>query len=77
MQSSSLATLINDLVHSIETDAAALKQRHLLRQTLHALVRQAKAEQMAEMRSDVRRVTGLDTPLQARAEQAFDHDCGN
>lgn len=60
MQSSSLSQLIETLVQTIEVDTAAMKERYVLRQTLHALVRQAKVEQLAAMRADVRRVTGVE-----------------
>lgn len=60
MQSSSLPQLIETLVETIEADTAAMKERYLLRQTLHALVRQAKVEQLAAMRADVRRLAGVE-----------------
>ncbi len=70
MQSSSLASLIDNLVLAIELDAAALRERYLLRQTLHALVRQAKAEQVLSMRMDVRRMAGLVDEAGAAAGEA-------
>ena len=60
MYSSPLSNLIESLVQTIEVDAAALKERYVLRQTLHAIVRQAKVEQVAHMRADVRRLAGLE-----------------
>ena len=60
MQSKSLPQLIETLVETIEADTAAMKERYLLRQTLHALVRQAKVEQVAAMRADVRRLAGVE-----------------
>jgi hypothetical protein len=47
MYASPLDDLIESLVTAIQADAAALRERHVLRQTLHALVRQAQAEQAA------------------------------
>ena len=60
MYSSPLSSLIETLIQTIEIDAAALKERHVLRQTLHALMRQAKMEQLTQMRLDVRRMAGLE-----------------
>jgi hypothetical protein len=47
MYASPLDDLIESLVAAIQADAAALRERHVLRQTLHALVRQAQVEQAA------------------------------
>ncbi len=51
MSASPLNSLIESLVESIQTDAAAIRERHVLRQALHALVRQAQAEQAAQLRA--------------------------
>jgi len=60
MPGNSLNSLIDTLVQSIERDAAALRQRYVLRQSLQALVRQAQAEHMARIRRDALRLAGGD-----------------
>ncbi|WP_147383854.1 hypothetical protein [Noviherbaspirillum sedimenti] len=37
---------------------ANLRQKHIFEQTLHALVRLAKSEQMMEIKANVRKLTG-------------------
>lgn len=63
MYSSPLNSLIETLVESIQADAAAIRERHVLRQALHALVRQAQVEQQAQAQVQARgtalRVSGL------------------
>ena len=58
MPAIALDSLIDTLVQSIERDAAALRQRYVLRQSLQALVRQAQAEHMARIRRDALRLAG-------------------
>lgn len=53
MYSSPLNSLIETLVESIQADAAAIRERHVLRQALHALVRQAQIEQQEHARAQV------------------------
>ncbi len=60
MYSSPLDSLIDTLVASIQADAAAIRERHVLRQALLALVRQAQVEQVAQLRGNALRVAGLD-----------------
>ena len=60
MYSSPLNSLIETLVESIQTDAAAIRERHVLRQALLGLVRQAQVEQAATSRGTVLRGSGLD-----------------
>ncbi len=60
MYSSPLNSLIESLVESIQTDAAAIRERHVLRQALQALVRQAQVEQVAQLRGNALRVSGSD-----------------
>jgi hypothetical protein len=62
MRASPIDSLIETLVESIQTDAAALRERHVLRQALYALVRQAQVEQAArtDSRSVGSRLPGID-----------------
>ncbi len=60
MLASPLNSLIESLVESIQADAAAIRERHVLRQALHALVRQAQSEQAAELRGRTLRLPGAD-----------------
>jgi hypothetical protein len=50
MPTSSLSSLIETLVLSIESDTAALRERHVLRQALQGLARQAQVEQSVRER---------------------------
>lgn len=45
--------LIENLVQATYGDNVPLRQKHIFKETLQALVRLAKAEQMLEMRRDV------------------------
>lgn len=74
MQANSLGSLIDTLVQSVQRDAAALRERHLLRQALQALVRQAQAEQVALIRRDALRLAGLDAC--GGGEQGPQQACG-
>lgn len=60
MYASPLESLIESLVESIQADAAAIRERHVLRQALQALVRQAQVEQAAQLRSSALRLSSLD-----------------
>jgi hypothetical protein len=75
MQASNLNSLIETLVQTIETDAAALRQRYLLRQAMHALARQAQAEQMARVRRDALWLAGRDGCGQQGPQQACGQQC--
>jgi hypothetical protein len=59
MPTCSTETVINDLIFAVYGTQADARQRHVLRQALHGLVRQARAEQLQEMRRDVWRATGM------------------
>ncbi len=74
MYASPLNSLIESLVESIQSDAAALRERHVLRQALYGLVRQAQVEQLARSHVPalgVGRLNGLghEAPQQARRYQ--------
>lgn len=51
--------LIENLITATLGETASLRQQHLYRESLRSLVRLAKSEQIAEIKSNVRRVTGL------------------
>ena len=67
-----LNSVIETLMDSIERDAAAIRQRHVLRQALQALVRQAQAEYSARIRRDALRLAGVG----GCGEQGPQHACG-
>ncbi len=74
MYASPLNSLIESLVESIQSDAAAIRERHVLRQALYGLVRQAQAEQVARLRAPALRVACLNglghkPPQQSRRYQ--------
>jgi hypothetical protein len=58
MHDCSTSKFIEDLIDA--TPARDMRQRYVLRQALHGLVRQAKAEQLFEIKTSVARLTGLD-----------------
>jgi len=76
MQASPINSLIETLVRSLAPDAACLRERHLLRQSLLALVRQARAEQLAAMRADVLRLAGDDGVGEEGPQQACSYHGG-
>jgi hypothetical protein len=46
-----VATFIDELVAKAQQQGAGLREQHLFRQTLYGLARQAKSEQLLEMRA--------------------------
>lgn len=60
MYASPLDSLIEALVESIQADAAAIRERHVLRQALHGLVRQAQVEQAVQVHGKSLRLSGPD-----------------
>lgn len=50
--------VVEGLVASISRSDTTLSQKHLLRESLRALVRLAKSEQIVEMKANVRKLTG-------------------
>lgn len=50
---------IENLIAAMLGDAASCRERHIYRENLRGLVRLAKSEQVAEIKDNVRRVTGL------------------
>lgn len=73
MYASPLNSLIETLVESIQTDAGAIRERHLLRQALLGLVRQAQVEQLAQLRGNALRVAGMDGLWHKAPQQACRH----
>jgi hypothetical protein len=74
MAASPLDELIESLVNAIAADAAATRERHVLRQALQGLVRQAQVEQAVQLRAGALRVARLEglwheTPQQACSYQ--------
>lgn len=55
----STETIVDELILAVYGEQPDARQRHVLRQALHGLVRQAKIEQLQEMRRDIWRASGL------------------
>lgn len=72
---SNLNSLIETLVASIESDAQALRERHLLRQALQGLVRQAQADQVARIRRDALFLAGVGGCGEQGPQQACGQEC--
>ncbi|HVK93542.1 MAG TPA: hypothetical protein VM571_02310 [Noviherbaspirillum sp.] len=51
--------LIEDLIVATLGEDASARERHIHRESLHALVRLAKAEQLADIKANVKRLTGV------------------
>lgn len=63
--------VVEDLIIAFCGDNATIREKHLVRQSLHALVRLAKSEHMAEMKTSVRKLTGnIGTPTARRRAKA-------
>ncbi len=58
MQISSTEKIIEDLIHATQGEGMSTREQYVLRQALHGLARQARIEQMAEMRANVEKMTG-------------------
>jgi hypothetical protein len=52
-------TLIDQLIQATYGDEASAREKHAFKESLRALVRLAKAEQMLDMRIDARRLTAI------------------
>ncbi len=50
--------MVETLTNVYCAENADLRQRHLFEQTLHALVRLAKSEQILEIKASVKKLTG-------------------
>lgn len=59
MRKCSTETVVNELILAVYGEQPDARKRHVLRQALHGLVRQAKMEQLQEMRRDIWRASGL------------------
>ena len=58
--------VIENLIIATLGEAATARQQHIYRESLRGLVRLAKSEQVAEIKANVRRVTGLQEAHSAR-----------
>ena len=58
--------MVSSLVNAYCGQNASLRQKHVFEQTLYALVRLAKSEQMMEIKANVRKLTGPIIPLVPR-----------
>ena len=52
-------TVIENLIVTVLGEAATERQRHIYRENLRGLVRLAKAEQVVEIKANVKRMTGV------------------
>lgn len=68
-----LSSLIETLVHAIASDAQALRERHVLRQALHGLVRQALVEQAGRERLEMLRQGTVHGVREEACQQACAH----
>ena len=58
MQTLTTQDIIDNLVMSIYGQPGNARQKHMLEQSLHSLVRLAKAEQILEIKASVKKLTG-------------------
>lgn len=58
--------MVASLVNAYCGQSATLRQKHVFEQTLLALVRLAKSEQMMELKANVRKLTGPIAPFVPR-----------
>jgi hypothetical protein len=56
-------TLIEQMVDATYGDEVSAREKHAFRESLRALVRLAKAEQMLDMRVDARRLSSIPRDL--------------
>lgn len=64
--------VIEDIVEATLGEHASAREKHVLRQTLHGLVRLAKVEQVADIKANVRRLAGaLETQSARRRAKAI------
>ncbi len=61
--------VINNMVSAVCGQGATSRERHMYRETLRNLVRLAKAEQMAEMRANVEKLTSFSEARTDKASQ--------
>lgn len=58
--------LIANLIEATFAQPLRSREKHLFRESLHSLVRLAKAEQMLEMRSNVEKLTGVPSSMRQK-----------
>jgi len=54
--------MIDDMVAAMYGDSVSARQEYLYRESLRALVRLTKSEQLREMRNDLRQLTNTSLP---------------
>lgn len=64
--------MIEDLVDAAVGEGASARQRHVFRESLRALVRFAKADQLLEIKASVRKLTGAVTAGAGRRKTKVD-----
>ena len=68
--------LIADLVEAGFGKEAGLREKHILRESLYSLVRLAKAEQLLEMKTNVKKLTApLVTPYRSKDKSIQNDSC--
>lgn len=59
-------TVIESLINATLGEEATLRQKHVYREALHSLVRLAKSEQVVEIKTSVKKLTGAIEAASAR-----------
>ncbi|MES2299597.1 MAG: hypothetical protein V4582_21345 [Pseudomonadota bacterium] len=68
MQIGTTSKFIEDLIDATPAGSGDMRQQYVLRQALHGLVRQARAEQMFEIKRNVARLSGLEAMAPRRRQ---------
>ena len=55
-------SMIEEMLAALDEGRMSARQKHLYRESLRALVRLAKSEQLQEMRADLRKATSAPLP---------------
>jgi hypothetical protein len=65
--------VIADLIDTLYGRDLPVREKHVFREALRGLVRLAKSEQMLEMKTSVKKLTGVITPAMQRRIKANQH----
>jgi len=65
---STVETTLENLIEATLGQNASLRDKHLLRQSLHGLVRLVKAEQRLEIKTSVGKLSGVNTASKGRTD---------
>jgi hypothetical protein len=65
--------VIMDLIDTLYGKDLAVREKYVFREALRSLVRLAKSEQMLEMKTNVKKMTGVITPAMQRRTKADQH----